>query len=323
MNYINEIAEALGLSTSTVYRVLARSKDVGSETQRRVFKYVTEHYPEKLAYRAPIKGSQNKRKVISIVMPCKPYYYWNLAIDGMQAAKHDWRNVDVELNFIYYSNAISEREILLILNEINTDIIDGLVIVPADTEAVRNRLSSISRKIPIALFSEHCTGCGCLIDVISDAYSQGEAAAKMLINGIKKDSCILTLSTNTSYPSKIFDDRVKGFSDTIKRSVPYDANIKVDKCIISVDSEETSEYFYNSTLAAMIARCISAKIDEHDLCNRNVQAVYSPNGDLYPLLMGLKKLKRIDIMAFGHEFNPKVLDFFNSGMKGGYVKQDV
>ena len=72
-----------------------------------------------------------------------------------------------------------------------------------------------------------------------------------------------------------------------------------------------------------MAREISKKIDFHIQKGRKLGGIYIPTGNLRPLLMALKKLKEKDLLVYGHESDPKALDSFMSGTKGGYVRQDI
>ncbi len=327
MDYLSETAKALGVDRSTVCRAISRSQCMSPNTQKKIFEYINEHYPDKLVNRDADKlGKKAEKFSITVVMPYKPNYFWDIAADGMRDANRNEALGEIDIKYIFYSGSLSETELLDILDGVNLDITDAIALVPVNTKKVSEKIKAISEKIPVALFNECCPDSGSFINVVSDGYREGEEAARMLVQNVASGSCVLAMET-VCYESYVVDKRLEGFIDTmVKISEESGRDIVVDTCSIfpnDIGTEERRKYFSNTTMPSIMAREISKKIEFHLQKGRKIGGIYIPTGNLHPLLMALKKLKEKDILVYGHESDPKSLDFFMSGVRGGYVRQDI
>jgi len=326
MDYLDETAKALGVSRSTVCRAINRTQLINYETRGKVLSYLREHYPEKLESHSLVVGEKGKDvKSITAVMPYKPCYFWDVAMEGMNDAVRDGGKGKVNIKYMFYAGQLSEDELLTILDGLNPDTADALALVPVNTENVMNKLRSLSEKLPVALFNEYCGECGSFIKVISDGKREGSAVADMMLDRSDPQSGVLILS-DTGYESKIIEERVTGFVNTVRErdgeAARYIERVRVG----AQDMESTtgSRYVYNTIFPALIAR----KLDDcfHSCREQDIDigSVYIPNGYMHPLLIAMRKLNRTDISVFGHEMNSKALALFKSGgFRGGYVSQDV
>lgn len=316
MDYVSETAQALGLSKSTVYKALSRDKLVSYRTRTLVLDYVSEHYPEQLAARMSPKEQGNK--VIAVIMPYKPSYFWDIAAKGIADAAHlDYRrSTRLTLKYIFYSSNFSENELLSMLDEVENDLPDALAIVPINTPLVAERLNAIVKKIPVVLFCDFCDGCGGLVTVMPDAYNEGLTIGQMMAGSVRENGKILFLKPGIN--SKISDERILGAMRGVEAA---GKNIKISVEDIMIDSESSldEKYVYNTIYPSILARTIDRHIREKS----DVEAVYVPNGFLYPLFQALKKLGRTDMRTFGHESNSKIRAFYDSGLRGGYVCQNI
>ncbi len=325
MDYLKETAQALGIDRSTVCRAISRSQLVSIKTQRRVFEYVKEHYPEKLIDREFPKTLRRSDKTITVVMPYKPHYFWDLAAKGVQDAIDECPDGSIGIRRQYYSGVISEEELLLILKGLDTKNTDALALVPLNAARFRDVLEEIKAEIPVAIFNEDLPGLDGVINAVGNSYQEGAALAGMLLESIPEDSCVILLET-VCYQSHTLAMRKQGFLDTLREANSNGKHCYVDVCRVvgeTDEEEETRKYTYNSILPSLVARRISEKIEKNKAQGRTVRAVYTCNGDMYPLFLALRKLRRLDLLVYGHEDEPKSLEFFRNGCKGGYVRQDI
>lgn len=317
MDYLTKIAEALGISRSSVYRAIKHTKPMSADMRKTIIDYINNHYPEKLT-RFNALNENIKSKHIVIIMPYKPEYFWKEAASGIDAAKECFDECNVELQYIFYSGKMSEEELITILDSIEVKTADALCVVPVDSEKIAKKINEISEKIPVAVFNESCHGATAFLNVISNGYEEGKAVGQMIKSACQNGSHIIMLLTE-NYPGNVIIDRMRGFTDTLVGTDENKTNYFIDK----VYTECNDIYNYHTILPALMARKINECIEKVEANGGNVCAVYIPNGMLASLLIALRKLNRYDIFALGHEINNNALELFKSCMHGGYVRQDI
>ncbi|MBE6636555.1 MAG: hypothetical protein E7618_01985 [Ruminococcaceae bacterium] len=320
MDYLSITAEALGLSRSTVCRAIKSSQYVSLDTQKRILDYIREHFPEKLENRRLQEQLKKKsKKNITVIMPCKPRFFWDAALEGMKEAFHPFISKDIDVKYVFFSGMLSEIELLNIISALNIDQIDALALVPVDGARITAKLSEIAKKIPVAFFNEYCD-CGSFISVISDGYREGAEIAKMLLSEVEDHASVLLMQT-ISYRSRIIDARIRGFTETL-RAKGSERGISLHVCTVNPAdalSGSGDKYHYNTLMPSMFAR----KIAEQYTAGHRPRAIYIPNGELDPLFGALRKLKQQDLLTYGHEVSPQAIDSFMNGCRGGYVRQDI
>ncbi len=326
MDYIAKAAQELGVSKSTICRALSSSQNISTDTKKMVLGYLNEKYPEKMAAR---KRQQSTRKAgimnITVIMPYKPQYFWNQAIKGMEDAIRAFALGKIALKYIFYSGTLSEYDLLYALDEFDIEATDALAVVPVDSDMVVEKIRSISDKIPVALFNEYCAECGSFISVVSDGYKEGCEIGKMYLDSMGDNSSALVLLTE-SYRSKIVSDRISGFLDTVRGAKVNGRIPRVDTEALDFGfdfSDSKYKYDYNTILPSRIARMIAERSKKSEALGFKVSSVYIPNGSLHPLFIALRKLDMLNIRVYGHEINPSSLEFYMSGIRGGYIKEDV
>lgn len=143
---IKDIAEMLGLSTSTVSRALRDAYDVNPETRRRVLELT-----EKLNFK-PNKNAaalaSGSTKNIGVVIPFIANYYFSTVISGIQeeAYKQGYNII------LYITNDNIEKERKLIEN-IATSSLDGLLIsISSNSDAIEHFENMMKAGLPIVFF---------------------------------------------------------------------------------------------------------------------------------------------------------------------------
>src|SRR5690606_27733569 len=143
---IKDIAQALGLSASTVSRALSDSHEINEETKRRVLEYANEHDYK----RNPIALSLRQRKSYSIgVIVCEvANSFFSQAIDGIESVAY---NKGYHI-IISQSHDSYEREVVNIQHLANRAV-DGLLIsMSAETKDFSHILKLHEQGLPIVFF---------------------------------------------------------------------------------------------------------------------------------------------------------------------------
>lgn len=321
MDYLLETARALNLSKATVYKALTHNKFISYDTQKLVLQYFREHYPEQLEKRLE-KASSSGVTNVTVVMPYKPSYFWDVAARGITDAVtcDDFRSSRISVRHCYYSSHFSGEELISLLDEVYGSLPDALIVVPINIQGVKDRLHRIAEKIPVVLFNEYCDDCEDLIRVIPDSFREGNEIGNMMAGVMRPGGTGLVLRNVEN--SKISEERISGVRGS---SLIREKNIRLTVCdvepegIRELSDVEKEKYVINTMYPAKIARVISPILE----ASPDIEVVYTANGIMYQLIQAMRKLGRDDICVFGHETNPKVQAFFSRGFKGGYVSQDI
>lgn len=316
MDYLEKIAKELGVSRCTVYRAIKYMKPMSAETRKKVLDYIKVNYPDKLEQLNNDKKDFYAKRIVSI-MPYKPEYFWNEVKDGMDSARKELSRYPVEIKYLYYSGTISEKELGSFLDSFEFGNADGLCLVPVNSDLVAEKISSLAERIPVAVMNEFCDGVNSFLNVTSDGFTEGGIVGKMVREHCQVGSHVLILSPSV-IPNVIFKDRINGFISELKKD-----SDGVGFFVDNIEMDIANEYTYNTILPSLMAREIQNIIQKVEKKGETVSAVYVQNGCLLPLLKAMKKLGRSDILVFGHEKDEKSIEYFESGMGGGYVKQNA
>jgi len=143
---IKDIAQALGISVSTVSRALRDAHDVNPETRRRVIS-LTEKLNFKRNNNAAALASGNTKN-IGVVLPFITNYYFSTVISGIQeeAYEHGYTII------LYVTNDDVEREKKLLEN-IATSSLDGLLISISSHSSMSDHFKRLlDNDVPLVFF---------------------------------------------------------------------------------------------------------------------------------------------------------------------------
>lgn len=143
---IKDIAQILGLSTSTVSRALRDAYDVNPETRKRVLE-LTEKLNFKPNKNAAALASGNTKN-IGVIIPFIANYYFSTVISGIQeeAYKQGYNII------LYITNDDVEKERKLIEN-IATSSLDGLLIsISSNSDVIEHFENMLRAGLPIVFF---------------------------------------------------------------------------------------------------------------------------------------------------------------------------
>lgn len=218
---IKELAQSLGLSVSTVSRVLngkAKAYRISEITQERVKKAAAElnYVPNKLARSLKL----DKTDIIGLIIPDigNPYFAEIAKSIESQAKQKGYSIILCDSG----DDISTEEEMLMLLL---SQKVDGIIIAPVGTE--KSHLVNVyNSKLPIVIIDRIFPDTN-LPYITSDNYQGAfEAVSYLILHGHKKIACIQGI--HDSQPNI---DRVNGYIDALKAN-----NIKFKKNLLTGDS---------------------------------------------------------------------------------------
>ncbi len=144
-----EIAEKLGISRSTVSRVLNNHPHVNKETRERVLQGLKEmHYiPNEAARSLTMK----KIKRIAFIGFSEPQYFWEDIRRGITQAEREFSHKGLAIEYFDSNINNPEEQLVLLQNALNNQY-DGIIIAPNDPSIMSTIIDDIVDKgIPIVL----------------------------------------------------------------------------------------------------------------------------------------------------------------------------
>lgn len=311
---VAKVAAELGLSKKTVYRAIHRSGMVKSSTQEYILDYINTHYPDM----TPAQTA-TQTKIITVVIPRKPNYFWQPIINEMQEALSAYPQDAIRLRTICFSGVRNDTELLTILSQITPENTDALIVVPVNSENCLPPLREMSKHFPVVIFDDYfdCdseTGEDDFYYVHGNGRLEGEEMANLVaMSSLKEKNILILLLPFFSCHTK---ERIKGFCARIAQH---------DSCRVvkTLDLSHLLQEFYNShtTLPAQLSRELAKYFASHP--EDNVNCLYVPDGMLSQVCSAHIKLRLGEIQCFGHEINETAQRFFDGGIRGGYVTKDI
>ena len=143
---LKDLAQKLGLSTSTVSRALQNNPAISDDTRLRVNKLAKKigYYPDALA-----KSLKNKKSyTIGVIVPEISHFFFSSVIDGIE----DITYKDGYTILVTKSNEDFEREVLNLESLISNRVAGVIASISQNTKAGKHFYNIINRGIPLVLF---------------------------------------------------------------------------------------------------------------------------------------------------------------------------
>jgi DNA-binding LacI/PurR family transcriptional regulator len=143
---LKDLAQKLGLSTSTVSRALQNNPAISDDTRLRVNKLAKKigYYPDALA-----KSLKNKKSyTIGVIVPEISHFFFSSVIDGIEDVTYK----DGYTIMVTKSNEDFEREILNSESLISNRVAGVIASISQNTKAGKHFNNIINRGIPLVLF---------------------------------------------------------------------------------------------------------------------------------------------------------------------------
>ena len=214
---IQQIAERAGVSRGTVDRALNNRGRINPEVAEMIKKTAEEMgYVHKTRKRQKNAGGKKK---IGIITQLSGAAFMVEVKRGIFTVKKELEELGVEV-LIRENNSVKEEDQLRAIEELVKEEIQGLAIMPVDSERVRERLNwlVLEKKIPVVTFNSDIVGTKRSCFVGMDNTRSGRTAAglfEMLTRGKGK---ILII---TGYFSSLLNNsRVDGFLEELKKLSP-------------------------------------------------------------------------------------------------------
>jgi LacI family transcriptional regulator len=239
-----DIADALGISRTTVARAINNSPKIKQETKDLVYKTA-----EKLGYKvnpaAIMLSKKNPVKISVILVKAVNIDTDQYFIQGMETAKKEFPNLNIELD-IHLSNTekIIDQKIQLktILNSNPKP--QGIILMPIFQDVVEQELIEINnRNIPLIILNTDTAEDYRISFVGEDSYRGGLILGDLAAKYLRYSGNILTVTPSLYFKSA--ENRIKGFKESIKNY----KKIKIIKNIKPLHISETYEKVHEYLLS--------------------------------------------------------------------------
>ena len=176
---IQKIAEAAGVSRGTEDRALNNRGRIDPQVSERILRIADEmgYVPRSRRQTA----SRGKPIKIGVVTQLAGSSFMLEVNRGIQKAASELREKNIEL-ILKEGMTVDEKEQLRFIEELESEGISGLAVMPVDCESVREKLESLSveKKIPVVTFNSDIVGSKRLCFVGMDNRKSGRTAAGLL-----------------------------------------------------------------------------------------------------------------------------------------------
>lgn len=213
---IQEIAELAGVSRGTVDRALNHRGRIAPEVEERI-----QRIAEELGYRKKArKGNGRKAQVrIGVVTQLARASFMVEINRGIRKAKEELAERGVEV-LVREVLSVDAGEQLKAIDELVEQGIDGLAVMPVESEDIRMRINGLAKeeKIPVVTFNSDIVGIKRCCFVGMDNRKSGRVAAGLLGMLTRGKGKILIITGSFSNPVNNF--RVDGFVEELKQTYP-------------------------------------------------------------------------------------------------------
>lgn len=216
---IKEIAERAGVSRGTVDRALNNRGRIKPEVAEKILEIAKE-----LDYHSNRKSKKNTQKPdknikLGVITQLSEASFMIPVKEGIRDAERELEYLGVEL-LLKDIESVDEGAQMEAIDELEAKGIDGLAIMPVQSESVRERLNRLmeEKEIPVVTFNSDIVGTKRACFVGLDNKKSGRTAAGlmgMMTRGIGKVLVITGFFTNS-----VNSLRVEGFVQEIKNSYP-------------------------------------------------------------------------------------------------------
>lgn len=212
---IKDIAQKLGLSTSTVSRALKDHPDISPKTRTAVkeLSALLGYRPNRIA----LNLRNNSTRTIGLIIPEIEHYFFSAIINGIEevAYKNDYSVMVFQSNESYKREVINSQAVL-------TNRVDGvLVSYSKETSDFSHFQKLVDNEIPVVFF-DRVTDLVQADQVLADDY-QG---AFLAVNHLIEKGCRRIAHFAAPQNLQIGKQRLAGYHDALlKHSIPFDHNM--------------------------------------------------------------------------------------------------
>ena len=215
---IKQLAEALGLSTSTISRAFRGNKEISEVTKQRILEKAEELNYQPNHYASNLR--EQKSKTIAVIVPELANNYFSQAIHGIERiARENGYHI-----LIYVTDDEYDREVSFI-NHLHNGRADGIIMSVSGEANDHNYLKNLgAKRLPLVFFDRVYDDIE-TSKVVTDDYDSSFLATNHLIEqGCKK---IAYLVVNKSL--SIGKTRMQGYKDALTKSnIAFNEDLIID-----------------------------------------------------------------------------------------------
>lgn len=224
---IKDLAQALGLSTSTVSRAFRGNSDINPKTKERILALAKEMNYQPNHYASNLR--EQRSHTIAVVVPELANNFFAQAINGIEKVARE-KGYHV---LIYRTGDDFEKEVSFI-NDLHNGRVEGIIMSVSGESQNHNYLKALKTKRIKLVFFDRVYDDIQAPKVITNDYESSFLATKHLLEGGCKRPAYLVINKKLS----IGKMRMQGYLDAIKESsIPFD-----DELIINCSNEAEENY---------------------------------------------------------------------------------
>ena len=302
---LQDIADELGISKGTVDRAIHNRPGVSAATREKVLNLVKKYNykPNKVARLLSLKS-----KMINIGVICQsnPAFFWNNVKAGIKAAEAELADFGMQLILKELKNYREVNELLEKIDELTVEKIDGLVIVPVNSDRLRKKINELSQKsIAVATLNDDITDSSRLFYVGPQMRQSGRIAGELIAKFLRLKGRVVTL--NPSIQSLEYEERLRGFKEILREEYKG----------INLIAEYTFNYDALGENGQNVIKSILENTGEFD-------AIYDVDGvSLYDIGCIVKNSKKLrNAIVVGHEVSENVKRLMEDGIIHACISQD-
>jgi LacI family transcriptional regulator len=222
---IYEVAEALGISPSTVSRGLKDHPHIKKETIKKIKAMAQEMGYQHNKFASNLR--QKSTKTIGVVIPRLDSYFMATVISGMEKIT----NQNGYGLIISQSQESWKQEISCISTLFNSRVDGLLVSLASDTVKMDHFKSLMEKNIPVVFFDRVADFSSCM-KIVIDNYSSGyEATAHLIEQGCKR-----IVHVGGHLERNVYNDRFRGYKKALSDyGLPFDQNLVIVGDLASID----------------------------------------------------------------------------------------
>jgi len=299
---LSDIAKELGVSKATVDRAIHNRPDVSKVTRQMVLELVDkyDYKPDPIARSLSLKS---KPKKIGVIIPRSPEAFWNAVVNGIVKAQKDLFDCAPEVVFHQLKSDHDENDIVLAMDDLVSERVDGIILVPLDNMIVRRKINYASdRGVITATLNDDVSGTNRLFYVGSEQKRSGRLAGELMGKFLRGSGRVIIIKRFVE--TSEYKERLDGFLDVLKERYP-DIFVEVQ---FSYNMDNVGEIILKSILQS----------------TENIDGIYDVDDtSLYTVGMLLKELDlKNSPLLIGHEISEEVRELFLQGILHACISQN-
>jgi LacI family transcriptional regulator len=303
---LKDIAKELGISKGTVYRAIHNKPDVSPETKEKVLELIEKYRykPDRIARSLSLKS---KKIRIGAIYQTEPEFFWDNIRSGIKAAESEYADFGLEVIYKELSNKERyEDEIICKMNELIDENVDGIIMVPVNSNLVRGKIGECkSKNIAVVTLNDDITDTERVFYVGPQMRQSGRIAGELTGKFLRGYGKVLTI--NLDIESLEYKERLDGFNEILRER--YNE--------ISV----VANYTLNFDMLGENGKSAIKNILEN---TGGIDAIYNVDGgSLYNIGCIVKESDVLkNVVLIGHEISDGVRELLEDGTIYACISQD-